>query len=166
VVTTAEGFVSDSAAAVVGSAVVGSAAVGSAAVVSAAVAGAAVVGAGASAGAAVLVAGVDCAVADGAALVVGAALVGVVVCWLCWVAELLDVAADDAADDEPEGASEDGVVDESVPEVALVLDSGDVVVEVVADVEGVVDSLSDGALGVEVGGARAGTNSADDGGTV
>jgi hypothetical protein len=160
VVTTAEGFVSDSAAAVVGSA----------AVVSAAVAGAAVVGAGASAGAAVLVAGVDCAVADGAALVVGAALVGVVVCWLCWVAELLDVAADDAADEpsdeEPEGASEDGVVDESVPEVALVLDSGDVVVEVVADVEGVVDSLSDGALGVEVGGARAGTNSADDGGTV
>ena len=138
--------------------------------VSAAVAGAAVVGAGASAGAAVLVAGVDCAVADGAALVVGAALVGVVVCWLCWVAELLDVAADDAADEpsdeEPEGASEDGVVDESVPEVALVLDSGDVVVEVVADVEGVVDSLSDGALGVEVGGARAGTNSADDGATV
>ena len=119
--------------------------------------------------------------AGGAAvtLVVGAALVGVVVGWLC-----ADGAALVAGEDAEDGGTDEA---ESVTEVVgAVPDAGDSVevpgAEVVGlvgvaevtgaadvggavDVVGVVEGLTGGALGVLVG-ATAGTNSADDGGTV
>ena len=136
--------------------------------------------------AAVLVVGA--ALEVGTALVVGAALVGVVVCWLCWETEVegeadvdgapeVDGADVDGADVEAEadvdgaeldgaeldGADVDGAED-SAPDVAalLVTDSG----EVEGDSEAAVEPLGDGALGVLVGDATAGTSSVADGGTV
>jgi hypothetical protein len=108
----------------------------------------------------------------GAAVLVGAALVGVVVCWLCWDADVdADVDADAGDDDAEFSALEVAALEVAV--LLLAPDSADVEVE--ADVEGdadvdaddeVAESLCDGALGVLVGGATAGTNSAADGGTV
>ena len=100
-----------------------------------------------------------------AVVVAGAALVGVVVAWLCWDAEVDgDVAGADVVAEVP--AEVGAEADESAPDVGVLLlaaDSGD---EVADEVAGVVESLSGGALGVLVGGATAGTNSVADGGTV
>jgi hypothetical protein len=125
---------------------------------------------------------VGASAADGAAvtLVVGAALVGVVVGSLCADGAALEVAGEDAEDggtDEAEsvtevvGAVADAGVSVVVPGAEVVGLVGVAEVSGAADVAGaievvgVVEGLTGGALGVLVG-ATAGTNSADDGGTV
>ena len=118
-----------------------------------------------------------------AVVVVGVALVGVVVCWLCAVGAALDVAGAEAEEDGAEddradvpdsvtgevAADPDVGVPDVAPELAEVVGLTEVVgvpaVVGLVGVVGVVDSLSGGALGVLVG-ATAGTNSAADGGTV
>ena len=159
----------DSAGAAVGLSPVGAADLSTpAVVVTAAVgAGAALVVASAAGGAAVTV-------------VVGAALVGVVVCWLCADGAALEVAGEDTVDggtDETEsvtevvGAVPDAGVSVVVPGAAVVglvgvaEVTGAAVVAGAVEVVGVVEGLTGGALGVLVG-ATAGTNCADDGGTV
>lgn len=158
----------DSAGAAVGLSPVGDADLSTAVVVTAAVgAGAALVVASAAGGAAVTV-------------VVGAALVGVVVGWLCADGAALEVASEDTVDggtDETEsvtevvGAVPDAGVSVVVPGAAVVGLVGVAEVTGAADVAGavevvgVVEGLTGGALGVLVG-ATAGTNCADDGGTV
>ena len=93
-----------------------------------------------------------------AALVVGDALVGVVVGWLCCAGGVVDPVEDDADDD----ISDVWVADAAVVVAGVV---ADVVPEAVSGVVGVVDVLSGGAPGVLVG-STAGTSAADDGGTV
>lgn len=97
-------------------------------------------GASAEAGAAVVV-----GVADS---MVGAALVGVVICWLCGSGAALG-AVDDALGDAEVGG-------------AVVVGEGD---DAGAAVSDVVEVVSGGAPGVLVG-STAGTSAADDGGTV
>ena len=110
-------------------------------------------------------AAVVCSAEAAAAVVVGvgAALVGVVVCWLCSAGVVVGVAddGDDTADDEATPGV--GVVDSA----ELVTGVGDEVVSEVglSDVGGTVEVVSGGEPGVLVG-STAGTSAADDGGTV
>lgn len=103
--------------------------------------------------------------AGAAALVDGAALVGVGDCSLCGAGDVVEAApaeVDAALDDEALGDSDVAVVEAAVAEVDVVADAG---VSEVAGVDGVVDVVSDGALGVLVG-STAGTSAAAEGGTV
>ena len=148
----------DSAGAAVGLSPVGDADLSTAVVVTSAVgAGAALVVASAAGGAAVTV-------------VVGAALVGVVVCSLCADGAALEVAGEDTVDggtDETESVTEvvGAVPDAGVSVVGVAEVTGAADVAGAVEVVGVVEGLTGGALGVLVG-ATAGTNCADDGGTV
>lgn len=104
----------------------------------------------------------------GAAVVVavGAALVGVVVCWAgVAVSDVAELDVEDGADDVVLELDPDG----EVLAVAGVVDVADVVGVAEVEVVGVADvleSLGEVVLDVLVDGATAGTNSAADGGTV
>ncbi len=106
----------------------------------------------------------------GAVAVVGAALVGVVACWLCGAADV--VAAEDAGDELDggfDGATDEVDADDGGADVAgdvELLDAEELDADELDGASVVVDVVGDGgALGVLVG-STAGTSAADDGGTV